>query len=185
MRVIQSAVMWRQQSCHLSNPRLWLSGCILGRNRLSWENHPLTSFKGTDSVPSIAFVKKWYGAPRDADVGATVAGTQDLVISSYGKHHEFGAYERFLEIDPTESVSTVSNIYNYWSVLTVVLPQLKDCIIARKSGKVMIRPTREEVWRAIEKEKTNLESCKLDQFIADQWNMIIRRRHEVAMIDQN
>lgn len=100
----------------------------------------LLHFKGSDTVPSIGFVKKWYGAARDSNIGATVAGTEHSVMCSYGKTHELEAYERFLEIYPTGKVSIVSDTYNYWNVLTVFLPQLKDRIMARKDGKVIIRP---------------------------------------------
>jgi len=76
-------------------------------------------------------------------------------------------------------------MYNYWNVLTFFLPQLKDCIMARKSGKVMIQLDKRRRVKGGWERKINIEPCKLDYLIADQWNMMIRQTHEVANIGQH
>ncbi len=99
----------------------------------------LLHFKGTDTVPSIAFVKKWYGVKPGTQIGATVPGSEHSVMCSYGRDHELDAYQRFLEVYPEGNVSIVSDTYNYWNVLTVILPQLREKIMDR-NGRVIIRP---------------------------------------------
>lgn len=100
----------------------------------------LLHFRGSDTVPAISFAKKWYGAACDAIIGSTVPGTEHSVMCSYGREQELEAYQRILEAYPTGNVSIVSDTYDYWKVLTEFLPALKDQIMARKDGKVIIRP---------------------------------------------
>lgn len=99
----------------------------------------LVHSKGTDTVSSIAFVKKWYDVTSKESIGATVPGTEHSVMSSYGRDDEIGAFKRILDLYPSGNVSIVSDTYNYWNVLTEILPLLKDQITSR-TGKLIIRP---------------------------------------------
>jgi nicotinamide phosphoribosyltransferase len=57
-----------------------------------------------------------------------------------GRDSEFETYERLItEIYPNGMISIVSDTWDFWSVLTDILPKLKDKIMSR-NGKVVIRP---------------------------------------------
>lgn len=100
----------------------------------------LLSFKGTDSVPSIDFLKRYYGADSDALIGGSVPATEHSVMCSYGQENELECFRRLLtEVYPTGVVSIVSDTWDLWKVITEYLPQLKELIMAR-DGKLVIRP---------------------------------------------
>src|SRR5690606_823860 len=46
---------------------------------------------------------------------------------------------RQMELNPTGLMSVVSDAYDYWRMLTVTLPAVKDKILAR-DGKYVVRP---------------------------------------------
>lgn len=105
---------------------------------LSGAGH-LLSFKGTDTIPAIDFLEKYYGGWR-TNVGGSVRATEHSVMSMGGKEDETQTYRRLIkELYPTGIVSIVSDTWNYWNVLTNILPTLKNDILAR-DGKVVIRP---------------------------------------------
>ncbi len=99
----------------------------------------LTSFYGTDTVPAIRGLRKYYGAT--GLVGGSVPATEHSVMcAGTGADSEFATYERLLtEIYPSGIVSVVSDTFDLWRVLTEYLPKLKDIIMAR-DGKLVIRP---------------------------------------------
>ncbi|RYE18044.1 MAG: nicotinate phosphoribosyltransferase, partial [Sphingobacteriaceae bacterium] len=99
----------------------------------------LIHFEGTDTIPCIPLIKKYYGVPYGKSIGSTIAGSEHSVMCSFGKDSEYSAYERILEIYPSGNVSIVSDTYDYWKVITDYLPKLREPILAR-SGKVIIRP---------------------------------------------
>ncbi|TXH10710.1 MAG: nicotinate phosphoribosyltransferase [Spirochaetes bacterium] len=97
----------------------------------------LVSFKGTDTLPAIRFVKKFYGST--GVVGRSVNATEHSVMTAEGRDGEFAVYERLIDTYPNGVLSIVSDSYDLWNVLTVFLPKLKDKIMAR-NGKLVIRP---------------------------------------------
>lgn len=100
----------------------------------------LLSFSGTDTVPAIDALEEFYEADSDKElVGVSVPATEHSVMSMGGKESELETYERLLELYPTGIVSIVSDTWDFWKVLTEILPKLKDKILAR-NGKVVIRP---------------------------------------------
>jgi nicotinamide phosphoribosyltransferase len=100
----------------------------------------LLSFTGTDSIPSICHLEKYYGADVTEElVGTSIPATEHSVMCAYGQD-ELGSYRRLLtDVYPNGLVSVVSDTWDLWNVLTVVLPELKDEIMAR-DGKLVIRP---------------------------------------------
>jgi len=52
---------------------------------------------------------------------------------------ELEYFKRLLSVYPTGIVSVVSDTWDYWGVLTTILPQLREEIMAR-NGKLVIRP---------------------------------------------
>lgn len=101
----------------------------------------LLSFTGTDTIPAIMFLEKYYGANVERElVGGSVPATEHAVMCAGGEEDEYGTYERLItEVYPSGIVSIVSDTWDYWHVLTETLPKLKDKILAR-NGKVVIRP---------------------------------------------
>ena len=97
----------------------------------------LTAFAGTDTVPAIAALKHYYGAT--GLVGGSVPATEHSVMCAGGKEDELETYSRLLELYPTGILSVVSDTWDYWAVLTEILPALKDKIMARP-GKLVVRP---------------------------------------------
>lgn len=103
----------------------------------------LTAFKGSDTVPAIPYLEYHYSG-KDTFIAASVPATEHSIQCAY----EQDDYEYILSMImkyPTGIVSVVADGYDYWSVLTNVLPQLKDLIMARQPdamgfNKVVIRP---------------------------------------------
>jgi nicotinamide phosphoribosyltransferase len=100
----------------------------------------LLSFTGTDTVPALDLVENYYGPlPPDYLIGGSVAATEHSVMSAGGELDELATFERLLDLYPSGIVSIVSDTWDLWNVLTTILPQLKDRIMAR-DGKIVIRP---------------------------------------------
>ncbi len=106
---------------------------------LSGAGH-LLCFTGTDTLPALDLVESYYG-PLSADylLGASVPATEHSVMCAGGEMSELATFERLLEIYPAGIVSVVSDTWDLWSVLTRILPQIKDRVLAR-DGKLVIRP---------------------------------------------
>ncbi len=100
----------------------------------------LLSFTGSDTIPAIYQLEKSYGAT--GLIGASVPATEHSVecMSCQGTMEgEYQHTKRLLELYPTGIVSKVSDTTDLWSVITIVLPRLKEEILAR-DGKLVIRP---------------------------------------------
>lgn len=118
----------------------------------------LAHFLGTDTLGAVLYAMEYYGA-KDF-VAASVPATEHAVATS-----NILKIERELNHDmadrleaemlfmrdlitrkfPTGIVSYVADSFDFWAVLTDILPQLKDVILARQSngitpGKLVIRP---------------------------------------------
>ncbi len=104
----------------------------------------LTSFVGTDTVPAIPFVKKYYDA--EGFIGCSVPATEHSVMCLHGDEDELGTFRELITNRyPTGVISIVSDTWDFWKVVTEYLPALKDTIMAREGGelsmdKVVIRP---------------------------------------------
>lgn len=100
----------------------------------------LLFFTGTDTIPAIDFLEQYYGANADLElIGASVPATEHSVMSAGGQAGEVETFARLLDLYPSGIVSIVSDTWDYWRVLTGVLPALKDRIMAR-DGKLVVRP---------------------------------------------
>jgi nicotinamide phosphoribosyltransferase len=97
----------------------------------------LLFFTGTDSLPSIDFAKNYYAA--EGLVGGSVPATEHSVMCAGGQGDELETYDRIIGLYPKGIVSIVSDTWDLWKVIEVILPKLKDKIMAR-DGKVVIRP---------------------------------------------
>lgn len=101
----------------------------------------LTSFVGTDTIPAIPYLCEYYGADVSKElVGCSVPASEHSVACTYGPDEE-DEYVRHLiqDVYPNGFVSIVSDTWDLWNLVTVILPKYKDVIMAR-DGKVVIRP---------------------------------------------
>lgn len=99
----------------------------------------LLSFTATATIPAILFLEKYYNCNINNEVvGIGTPSTEHSVMCSYGRN-ELAAYKRLInEIFPDGVLSIVSDTYDYWNVITEILPILKEDIMKR-DGKIVIR----------------------------------------------
>lgn len=111
--------------------------------RISGMGH-LLSFSGTDTLPAILDAVKYYGA--DLSIGGSVPATEHSVMCAGTQESEKETFRRLIEDTyPDGVVSIVSDTWDLWNVLTKIVPDLKEKILARKPAgylpaKVVIRP---------------------------------------------
>jgi nicotinamide phosphoribosyltransferase len=97
----------------------------------------LTSFMGSDSLPTIYGARKFYGETEA--VCGSVNATEHSVMCAGSKDDEVGTFRRLLETYPTGILSVVSDTWDLWKVCTEHVVTLKEEILAR-DGKLVIRP---------------------------------------------
>ncbi len=96
------------------------------------------SFTGSDNLNVVNFVDDYYG-PAEGLVVGSVPASEHSVATAFGPSDEKGYFLRLMAQNPTGILSAVSDSYDLFNVLTVVLPEIKDEILAR-DGKLVIRP---------------------------------------------
>lgn len=95
----------------------------------------LLSFRGTDTIPAIKFLRNYYNA--QGFVGCSVPATEHSVMCA---GDEFETVKRLImETYPKGILSIVADSYDFWRFVTEFLPTLKSEIMARE-GKVVVRP---------------------------------------------
>ncbi len=94
-------------------------------------------FKGSDSLPVIAAMRKYYKAT--GFVIGSVNATEHSVMCAGSKENELETFKRLLEVYPKGILSVVSDTWDLWKVLVDYLPHLKENILNR-DGKLVIRP---------------------------------------------
>lgn len=123
----------------------------------------LISFIGTDTLPAMDYAEDYYDA--DGLIAISVPASEHAVATSnilgieQGLVRGLGSVPNKVRQDsefiflndlitrkfPTGIVSYVADSFDFWAVLTEILPQLKDTIMAREAshvapGKLVIRP---------------------------------------------
>jgi nicotinamide phosphoribosyltransferase len=96
----------------------------------------LTSFSGTDTIPTLQAVKYYYG---DENVAFSVPASEHAVMTAYGKENEIDGFRRLIKQYPSGILSVVSDSFNLWQVCTKFVIELREEILAR-DGKLVIRP---------------------------------------------
>ena len=102
----------------------------------------LTSFTGSETIPAIYGLEKYYGAnaANGEVIAGTVPATEHSVMCAGGKADELDTFKRLItEVYPQGFVSIVSDTWDFWQVMTNYLPKLKNVIEAR-DGRLVIRP---------------------------------------------
>ena len=99
----------------------------------------LLSFVGTATISSILYLEEFYNCNIDNEiVGIGTPSTEHSVMCSYGTD-EYFAYKRLItEVFKSGVLSIVSDTYDYWNLITNILPRLKNEIMNR-NGKIIIR----------------------------------------------
>ena len=101
----------------------------------------LLSFAGSDTVPALPFLERYYAADVSGLVMASVPGSEHSVMCSFGRENEMAAFENMLSLYPEGIVSIVSDTFDVYRVLTEFAERLKPIIEARpEGGKVVFRP---------------------------------------------
>lgn len=102
----------------------------------------LTSFVGTDTIPAIIYLEKYYGANIEKElVGTSIPATEHSVMCAGGDgEDEYNTYKRLItEVYPSGFVSIVSDTWDLWECIDKIIKPLKD-VISKRDGKVVIRP---------------------------------------------
>ena len=101
----------------------------------------LTSFFGTDTIPAVLFAEKYYNANLDEElVGCSVNATEHSVTCSWQQEGELAFLDYLMnEVAPEGILSVVADTWDFWNLVTNLLPQRKDEILKR-NGKIVIRP---------------------------------------------
>lgn len=97
----------------------------------------LVHFTGTETVPVLSELPKFY--PVEGFLAGTVPATEHSVMCAGGEDDETETFQRLMDLYPSGFLSVVSDTWDYWNVLTTILPKLKDQIMAR-DGRLVIRP---------------------------------------------
>lgn len=99
----------------------------------------LLSSNGTDTLTAIDWVNEYY--PGDGFIGGSVAATEHSVMCAGGSDEgdEQATFSHLLDLYPGGIVSVVSDTWDLWHVLDVILPNLKERIMER-DGKLVVRP---------------------------------------------
>ena len=112
-----------------------------GAAPLAGFGHLSSGFVGTDTIPAVIAAEDFYGANVDNElVGCSVNATEHSVTCSWQEEGELAFYRHLMHnVAPTGILSLVFDTWDFWNGVTVILPELKDEILAR-DGVVVIRP---------------------------------------------
>lgn len=128
--------------CHDFSMRGMMGGTLQGGAVLSGMGHLMSGFVGSDTVPAAFRLEKDYGAylglDRPFETIASVPSTEHGVQCSYN-NDDLAYFRACMKASPTGILSLVSDGYDFWKLITELLPELKDEIIER-DGKIVIRP---------------------------------------------
>lgn len=101
------------------------------------------SFTGSDVIPAIPFLEKYYGADITKElIIASVMATEHSIQCAYFEEengHEDEYIQAMLDIKKEGIISIVCDGYDYWKMISHNLPKFKDRIMSR-NGKVVVRP---------------------------------------------
>ncbi len=97
----------------------------------------LVAFTGTETVPVLAEIAEYY--PMTGFLAGTVPATEHSVMCADGDTNERKTFLRLINLYPAGILSVVSDTWDFFNVMTVLLPSMKDEIMAR-DGKLVVRP---------------------------------------------
>ena len=96
----------------------------------------LTNFKGTDTLASVLFAKKYYNADM---AGFSIPASEHSTMTSWGRENEAKAFENI--IDSFEGpMSIVSDSYNYFNAVDYIVGEDLKEKIKNHNGVIIVRP---------------------------------------------
>lgn len=102
----------------------------------------LLSFTGTATIGAVCWLEDYYGADCEKEtIGRGLPSMEHSVMETYGRgeEQELECYRHLIcDVFSDQTFTIVSDTYDYFRVLTEVIPALKSEILDR-SGKVIIR----------------------------------------------
>lgn len=99
----------------------------------------LLFFTGTDTIPSIQYLRDYYNADIKKElIAGSVKATEHSIQTQYQDDYKY-IKRMITEVAPKGIVSVVSDGYDYWNVIENVIPSLKEEIM-RRNGKCVLRP---------------------------------------------
>jgi len=117
----------------------------------------LLSFVGTDTIPSIMYHEEFYNANIEKElVGTSIPATEHSVQCTFGDD-ELYFKTMITDVYPEGFASIVSDGYDYWKMVSEVIPSLKD-IIMNRDGKVVVRPDSGDPVKIVCGDATSTES---------------------------
>ncbi len=125
----------------------------------------LVAFTGTETVPVLSEIQRFY--PVKGFLAGTVPATEHSVMCAGGKEDEQETFQRLLDLYPAGILSVVSDTWDFWGVLTKILPNLHDQIMAR-DGKLVIRPDSGDPADIICGLNTRIDEDKLGPYSVEQ-----------------
>ncbi|OOF71462.1 nicotinate phosphoribosyltransferase [Rodentibacter caecimuris] len=113
---------------------------------LSGSGH-LTCFIGTDTIPAILFVERYYGSSQL--IGTSIPASEHSVMSAHGTD-ELPTFRYLMAQYPDSMLSIVADTTDFWYNISVNLPLLKKEIMARpEHAKIIIRPDSGDAYKII------------------------------------
>ncbi|BCE00188.1 nicotinate phosphoribosyltransferase [Marinicellulosiphila megalodicopiae] len=108
---------------------------------LSGFGHLASGLVGTDTIPAVLFAEEYYNANVDEElVGCSVDATEHSVTCSWIMEGEIEFFKYLMkEQSPKGILSVVSDTWDFWTLVTQYLPELKTDIMNR-DGTLVIRP---------------------------------------------
>lgn len=98
----------------------------------------LLSFYGTDTAPAIFQAENLYNADIEKEmVGTSVYASEHGIQCAYGDDDEYIRH-MLQDVFPTGIISLVCDAYDFWNVMSVIIPKYKELIMSR-DGKFVVR----------------------------------------------
>jgi nicotinamide phosphoribosyltransferase len=98
----------------------------------------LVNFHGSDTLPACILLQKYYSEPM---AGFSVPASEHSTMTSWGKTGEIEAYRNMLVQYPNGTVACVSDSWDIFNAVSEIWgDELRDMILARGDGRLVIRP---------------------------------------------
>lgn len=109
----------------------------------------LSSFFGTDTVSALPAARYYYGVDTTKNfLGHSVRASEHSVTCMGGAGNELETFRGWIKKFNTGIMSLVSDTWDYWDMVNVKLPSMKDDIMAR-DGKLVVRPDSGDPYRIV------------------------------------
>lgn len=97
----------------------------------------LINFMGTDTVIALKFLKEYYQSPM---AGFSIPASEHSTITSWGKEHEYDAFQNMLTQYPDGLVACVSDSYDIEAACNAWASEPLRSQILNRKGTLVVRP---------------------------------------------